>query len=173
MPFASRRGRGSPSCTATVSHWTGALVSNSCSRSVERTQVYVCPWGLRPFTDERAYVWGAIRRLVPIIRAAIGLLPSFPARTLLIVDQNYRESYQLAWMLRLMTQAQPVSTTMQRYCATFSQMRVFDIERCGTLASYPSRICITCLERCEHTPPSFLGYRRSPKAALPAHPAVA
>lgn len=47
----------------------------------------------------------AIRRLVPIIRAAIGLLPSLPARTLLIADQHYRESYQPTWMLRCMTQS--------------------------------------------------------------------
>lgn len=56
-------------------------------------------------TKDDVIVVFAIRRLVPIIRAAIGLLPSLPARTLLVVDQHYRESYQPTWMLRCMTQS--------------------------------------------------------------------
>ena len=47
----------------------------------------------------------AIRRLVPLIRATIGMMPTLKARTLFIVDQHYRERYKPTWMLRCATQS--------------------------------------------------------------------
>lgn len=60
---------------------------------------------LAGLTKDDVIVVFAIRRLVPIVRAMIGLLPSLPAKTLFITDQHYRERYKPTWMLRCITQS--------------------------------------------------------------------
>jgi DNA-binding MurR/RpiR family transcriptional regulator len=54
--------------------------------------------------DERdIVVLFAIRRLVPVVRALIGMLPGLPVRTLFIADQHYREPFTPNWLLRCST----------------------------------------------------------------------
>ncbi len=60
---------------------------------------------LAGLTEDDVIVVFALRRIVPIMRSVIELLPSLPARTLLLVDQHYREQYQPTWLLRSVTQS--------------------------------------------------------------------
>lgn len=58
---------------------------------------------LSSLTERDVVVVFAIRRLVPMIRATLALLPQLRARSLLIVDQHYREPLKPTWLLRCVT----------------------------------------------------------------------
>ena len=60
---------------------------------------------LSSLTERDVVVVFAIRRLVPVIRATLALLPQLAARSLLIVDQHYREPLKPTWLLRCVTQS--------------------------------------------------------------------
>ncbi|CZT38088.1 MurR/RpiR family transcriptional regulator [Rhizobium sp. 9140] len=82
---------------------------------------------LSSLTERDVVVVFAIRRLVPLIRATLALLPQLRARSLLIVDQHYREPLQPTWLLRCVTHSPSPSTTMRPYCC------------CAT--SWPTKCC--------------------------------
>ena len=82
---------------------------------------------LSSLTERDVVVVFAIRRLVPLVRAALSLLPQLKARSLLIVDQHYRKPLKPTWLLRCVTTAPRHSTTTPPSwcCATSWQTNCF------------------------------------------------